>query len=307
MTDLHLILKDYLAVRRALGYKLERAGRLLPGFVTFLDESGATFITTQLALVWATQAERGGPPWFATRLRLVRSFAKYVVAIDPRTEIPSADLLPGRRPRRIPYLYSDQDVQALLDAARSLKSPFIASTYATLFGLLACTGMRVGEALALDRNDLDPGRGLVKIRHSKFGKSRLVPLDPTTLLVLDEYGRERDSAIRCPKSASLLLSSVGTRLDYRMVHRVFLRLVQRAGLANRQPRRPRIHDLRHSFALKTLLDWYHAGVDVEPRLPLLSTYLGHVSPSSTYWYLTATPDLIMLAHRRLEQALGGKP
>lgn len=307
MSDLHLILDDYLGVRRGFGYKLERAGRLLPGFVTFLEESGATFITTQVALAWATQAGRGGPPWFATRLGLVRPFAKYVSAIDPRTEIPSADLLPGRRPRGIPYLYSDQDVQALLDAARSLRSPFIASTYATLFGLLACTGMRVGEALALDRSDLDPRRGLVQIRHSKFGKSRLVPLDPTTLLALDEYGRERERTIRCVKSPSLLVSSVGTRLDYRQVHRVFLRLLQSAGLADRRPRRPRIHDLRHTFAVKTLLDWYQAGVDVEPRLPLLSTYLGHVSPSSTYWYLTATPDLIMLAHRRLEHALGGNP
>jgi integrase len=307
MIDLRHILRDYLDVRRALGYKLERAGRLLPSFVALLEKSGATFITVQLALDWATQVGRGGPPWFATRLGLVRPFAKYVSAIDPRTEIPSADLLPGRRPRKAPYLYSDADVQSLLTAAQSLRSPFIASTYTTLLALLACTGMRVGEALALDRSDLDPLQGLLIVRHSKFGKARLVPLAPSTLLALAEHGRARDRAIRSAKSPSLLVSSVGTRLDYRTVHRVFLRIVQGAGLADRRPRRPRIHDLRHSFAVRTLLDWYREGVDVEPRLPLLSTYLGHVSPSSTYWYLTATPELVMLAHRRLERALGGTP
>jgi integrase len=305
MIDLRQTLSEYLGVRRSLGYKLERAGRLLPGFVAFLEKRGATFISTQLALVWATQAGRGGPPWFATRLGLVRPFAKYVSAIDPRTEIPNADLLSARRSRMTPYLYSDEDVQALLTAAHSLRRPFIAATYATLFGLLACTGMRVGEALALDTSDLDSRRGLLLVRHSKFGKSRLVPLETTTLLALAAYGRQRDRAIRRAMSPSLLVSSIGTRLDYRMVHHVFLRLVQRAGLADRRPRRPRIHDLRHTFAVQTLLEWYRAGVDVEPRLPLLSTYLGHVSPSTTYWYLTATPELIMLAHRRLERVLGG--
>ncbi len=307
MTDLHQILEDYLGVRRALGYKLERAGRLLPRFVTYLEESGAAFISTKVALAWATEAGRGGPPWFAARLGLVRPFAKYVSALDPRTEIPSADLLPRRRSRGAPYLYSEADVQALLAAAGALRSPFIASTYTALFGLLACTGMRVGEALALDRSDLDRRLGLLLVRHSKFGKSRLVPLDPTTLFALEDYGRKRDRTIRSAKSASLLVSSVGTRLDYRRVHRVFLHLVQSTDLADRRPRRPRIHDLRHSFAVRTLLDWYRAGVDVEPRLPLLSTYLGHVSPSSTYWYLTAIPDLITLAHRRLERVLGENP
>jgi len=307
MIDLRQTLHDYLGIRRALGHKLEDAGRLLPGFVTFLEESGATSISSQLALDWATQAKRGGPPWFAARLGMVRPFARYVSALDPRTEIPSIDLLPSRRSRKTPYLYSDQDLQALLAAARSLRSPFIASTYATLLGLLACTGMRVGEALALDRSDLDQRDGLLLVRHGKFGKSRLLPLHPTATLALEEYRRGRDRVVRYPRSPSLLLSSVGTRLDYRRVHHVFLQLVKRAGLADRPPRRPRIHDIRHSFALWTLLEWYRAGVDVEPRLPVLSTYLGHVSPSTTYWYLTATPELVMLAHQRLEDALGVVP
>jgi integrase/recombinase XerD len=307
MIDLRQSLSDYLSVRRALGFKLERAGQLLPGFVAFIERSGSTFISAELALAWATQAGRGGPPWFAARLGLVRPFAKYVSAIDPRTEIPSADLLLARRPRATPYLFSGEDVQALLSAAQSLRRPFIASTYTTLLGLLACTGMRVGEALALDKTDLDLHQGLLLVRHSKFGKSRLVPLSTTTLLALTEYAQRRDRTILHARSPSFLVSSIGTRLDYRTVHHVFLRLVQRAGLGDRRPRRPRIHDLRHTFAVQTLLDWYRTGVDVEPRMPWLSTYLGHVSPSSTYWYLTATPDLIMLAHRRLELALGGRP
>lgn len=305
MIGLRQALTDYLGIRRALGYKLERAGRLLPGFVAFLQAKGGTFISTELALAWATQPGRGGPPWYATRLDLVRPFAKYVSALDPRTEIPSATLLPRRRSRGTPYVYSAEDVRALLDTAKSMRVAFTAMTYTTLLGLLACTGMRVGEALALDRSDLDPSRALLVVRHSKFGKSRLVPLATTTLVALAEYGRARDRKIRHAKSPSLFMSSVGTRLDYGSVHRTFLRLVRRAGLAERRPRRPRIHDLRHTFVVDTLLDWYRAGVDVESRLPWLSTYLGHVCPSSTYWYLTATPALVMLAHRRLEQALGG--
>jgi integrase/recombinase XerD len=307
MIDLRQTLHDYLGIRRALGHKLEDAGRLLPGFVTFLEKSGATSISSQLALDWATQAKRGGAPRFAARLGMVRPFARYVSALDPRTEIPSIDLLPSRRSRRTPYLYSDQDLQALLVAARSLRSPFIASTYATLLGLLACTGMRVGEALALDRSDLDLHAGLLLVRDSKFGKSRLLSLHPTATLALEEYRRVRDRVVCHPRSPSLLLSSVGTRLDYRRVHHVFLQLVKRAGLAACPPRRPRIHDMRHSFAMRTLLEWYRAGVEVEPRLPMLSAYLGHVSPSTTYWYLTATPELVMLAHQRLEDALGVVP
>ena len=197
-------------------------------------------------------------------------------------------------------------MQDLLSAARSLRSPFIAATYTTLLGLLGCTGMRVGEAIALDKKDLDAHRGQLLVRSGKLGKSRLLPISPSTLAALGEYGRQRDRTVRRTKTESLLVSSVGTRLDYRLVHHVFLRVVRLAGLGDRLPRRPRIHDLRHTFAVQTLLEWYRAGADVEARLPWLSTYLGHVSPSSTYWYLTATPELVMLAHRRLERVLGGR-
>jgi integrase len=303
MSDLRAVLDEYLQVRRALGYKLERAGRLLPDFVTFVHQARAPFITTALALAWATQSSRGAPWWAAERLGVVRGFAAYVRALDPRTEIPPVTLLPSKRPRGTPYLYSDADVRALMDAAHVSLAPFRAATYHTLLGLLATTGLRVGEALALDRADWDAADGVLRIRRAKFGKTRQVPLHPSTCAALTTYSRLRDHTVRRPRSPSFFVSSVGTRLHYRNVHFVFLRLVRTAGLTDRAPRRPRLHDLRHSFATHTLLDWYHAGVDVEARLPWLATYLGHVSPSSTYWYLTATPELLTVAHRRLEHFL----
>jgi integrase len=304
MTRLRHWLGDYLQVRRALGYKLERAGRLLPEFVTFVDQARAPFITTALALAWAIQSPRSTPWWAASRLGIVRGFARYVRALDPRTEIPPVTLLPHKRPRGTPYLYSAADVRALMDAALPSLAPFKGATYRTLLGLLACTGMRVGEALALDHGDFDAAHGVLRIRQAKFGKARQVPLHPSTCAALTEYTRLRDRTFRRPWSPSLLVSRAGTRLHYKNVHATFLRLVRTAGLADQRPRRPRVHDLRHSFAVRTLLDWYRAGVDVEARLPWLSTYLGHVGPTATYWYLTATPELVTMAHRRLERFLG---
>jgi integrase/recombinase XerD len=303
MKSLRHLLGKYLQIRRALGYKLERQGRLLPEFVAFVQQARSPFITTELALAWATQSTGGTPWWSAARLGMVRGFAEYVRALDPRTEIPPADLLPNKRPRRAPYLYSDADVRRLMDAAQSSLARFKGPTCRSLLGLLASTGMRVGEAIALDQVDFDTAQGVLLIRHAKFGKSRQVPLHSSTCAALTEYACLRDRTFRRPRSQSFFVSRVGTRLHYKNVHAVFLRLVRTAGLADRRPRRPRIHDLRHSFAVQTLLDWYRAGVDVEARIPWLSTYLGHVNPANTYWYLTATPELVTLAHRRLEHFL----
>lgn len=303
MTDLRAVLSQYLQVRRALGYKLERAGRLLPGFVTFVHQARASFITTELALAWATHLPPGAPWWAAERLRIVRGFAAYVRALDPRTEIPPVTLLSSKRPRGTPYLYSDADVRALMDAAHTSLAPFKAATYRTLLGLLAATGLRVGEALALDQGDWDAADGVLRICHAKFGKTRQVPVHPSTCAALTAYSRLRDRTFRSPRSPSFFVSRAGTRLHYKNVHLAFLRLVRTAGLADQRPRRPRLHDLRHSFAVHTLVDWYRAGVDVDAQLPWLSTYLGHVGPSSTYWYLTATPELLTLAHRRLARFL----
>ena len=281
MSDLHQTLRDYLSLRRSLGFKLEREGALLPGFVAFLDKSASPVVTVSLALAWATQSADATSYWWAARLSMVRGFASYARTIDARNEVPPKDALPWKRPRQQPYIYSDADVTALMAVTHRISDPFRAHTYRTLMGLLASTGMRVGEAIDLDRTDLDREMGLITLRDGKFGKSREVPLHSTSLEALEEYARDRHRRFSRPLSPAFFLSLAGTRLIYRNVHPTFLRLVERAGLADRKPRRPRIHDLRHSFAVRTLADAYRAGLDVERQVPVLSTFLGHVSPSST--------------------------
>ena len=307
MNDLDPIVRDYLTLRRSLGFKLEMEGRLLPDFVAFLEKSGSPVITSALAFAWATQPSAATAYWWAARLRMVRAFARYVRTIDTRTEVPPEGTLPRSRPRRQPYIYSDADVAALMAVTRRISDPFCAHTNRTLIGLLASTGMRVGEAIHLDRTDLDRQQGVLTVRDAKFGKSREIPLHSTTLEAIDDYARHRRRRFSRPESPAFLLSLAGTRLFHQNVHSTFLRLVEWAGLSDRRPRRPRIHDLRHAFAARTLIDAYRAGLDVERQLPLLSTYLGHVSPSSTYWYLSAVPELLGVAARRLENSLGELP
>jgi integrase len=300
-------LADYLHLRRSLGFKLERAGQLLPDFVEHLEKAGSHVITVPLALAWATQPTGAKPSWWAIRLGLVRGFAVYLHTLDPRTEIPPTDLLPRGRRRRRPYLYSEEDVRVLLDAAQKLNGLLRAHTYSTLIGLLAVTGMRVGEAIALDRCDVDWPEAVLTIRDAKFGKSREIPLHPTTREALRKYARRRDRVFRGTSVPAFFVSLRNTRLIYQNVRATFFRIIDHVGFADRKPHRPRIHDLRHSFALWTLRDWYRAGVDVGCRLPQLATYLGHTDPSSTYWYLQAAPELMRLAARRLEEHLGELP
>jgi integrase/recombinase XerD len=308
MSSLRSALDDYLTIRRSLGFKLERNGRLLPQFIDFLERAGAHTIRTDLALAWAKRPANGHPRWWAERMSLVRGFARHVQAFDPCTEVPPRDLLPGCKRRAIPYLYSDAEVMALMEAARVVRSPLRAATYETLIGLLAVTGMRVGEAIRLDRDDLDCANGVLLVRDSKFGKSREVPLHSSTLKALETYARVRDDRCPAPKTTALFVTAMGTRLVYKNFHPVFQRLVRRAGLQRRSPLcRPRPHDLRHTFAVRTLLGWYRAGIEVEGRLPWLSTYLGHFDPAATYWYLSAAPELLALAGMRLERALGPLP
>lgn len=307
MNDLHQILRDYLTLRRSLGFKLAREGSLLPDFVAFLEKSGSPVITSALAFAWAKQPSAATVHWWATRLSMVRAFARYVRTIDARTEVPPDDALPRTHPRPQPYIYSDADVAALMAVTRRIRDPFRAHTYRTLIGLLASTGMRVGEAINLDRTDLDHEEWVLTVRDTKFGKSREVPLHSTTLEAIEDYARHRRRRLSRPVSPALFLSLAGSRLLYQNVHPTFLRLVEWAGLSDRKPRRPRLHDLRHAFAARTLIDAYRAGLDVECQLPVLSTYLGHVSPSSTYWYLSAVPELLGVAARRLENSLGELP
>lgn len=298
MTALGKLLADYLRVRRALGFQLKQAGELLPDFVRYVETRGHAHISTRATLAWATRPRDAQPAWWRQRLVVVRGFAKYLHTLDHRHEVPALEQLPSRRARSTPYVYSDTDITSLLAATATLRGAFRAETYRTLFGLIAATGMRVGEAIALDERDFDRRRGLLVIRKSKFDKSRDVPVHPTTVAALTRYLRARPPSAR--RTLSLFCSTAGTRLLYQNVHDTFLRLLFAAGLGERRPR-PTIHDLRHTFAIRTVLDWHRARLDVEARLPSLSTYLGHVGPASTYWYLTAVPELMEVAVTRLER------
>ena len=296
---------DYLRTRRALGYKLVERGRLLGQFAAFLHAQDAERLTIDLAVAWARQPADADPVWWNERLSIVRGFACYLTAFDPATEVPPTGLLPPGRRRITPYLYSDADIDALLGAAGQLTAGLRADTYQTLIGLLSVTGMRVGETAGLDRGDVDWEHGLLTISNTKFGKSRQIPLHATTIAALADYATQRDVLLAAKHRAagpSFFVSSTGTRLIAGRVSANIGFLIRAAGLWNTSTGRPpRPHDLRHSFAVRTLLGWYRAGLDVNRRLPLLSTYLGHVEPANTYWYLHAAPELMALAARRLDE------
>lgn len=301
MTDLHAALEDYLRVRRALGYKLKTAEHLLGQFLGFVDQSGATTVTTDLAVAWATLPAQASPGWWGQRLSVVRCFAAWLQSLDPTAQVPPTDIVTGRPGRAVPYLYTDDEVAAIMAAALRLRSPLQRHTYETLVGLLAVTGLRIGEAIRLDRGDVCFGPGLVRVVESKFGKSRELPLHPSTVQALRRYSERRDELCPEAKSESFFLTTTGTRLNYRSVRSVFAGLARTAGLAPRSERcRPRLHDFRHSFAVATLVDWHRTDVDVQALMPSLSTWMGHVNPNSTYWYLSAAPELLGLAGRRLE-------
>ncbi len=299
MSGLEQSLADYLHLRRTLGFKLERAEKLLAQYLVFLDDRGEDRVTVDNALDWTRLPERASSSWWAFRLSTVRGFAGYLHALDPTHEIPPADVLPRQIRRAVPYLYTDTEITALLAGTGRLRGQLRQVTYRTLFGLLAVTGMRVGEAIGLDRSDL--AGGVLTVRDSKFGKSRQLPLHPSTVTALSGYLKIRNRYRHAEISDALLISPAGTRLIYCNVHTTFRQLRDDAGLGSDMSAcRPRIHDLRHRFAVLTLLDWYRQGADVQPLLPLLSTYLGPTHPRHTYWYLTAAPELMAITAGRLE-------
>jgi integrase len=308
MNRLRQALIDYLAVRRALGYKLERAAKLLDQFLAFVEQHGDAHLRLETMLAWATQPTGAHRSWASSRLSIVRGFARHVHAIDPATDVPPADVLPWRRCRATPFLYSDQELRALLAAAGTLRTSHRVATFRTLIGLLAVTGMRVGEALALDRGDIDASDHVLTIRLTKFGKSREVPVDPSTVHALRVYLGRPDRPRAAARTPAVLVSTAGTRLLYTNVQCTFHRLVRCAGLTPRSAAcRPRLHDLRHRFAVRTLLEAYEQGQNPEARLAVLSTYLGHADPKATYWYLSAAPELMQVAGDRLNRYLGGTP
>lgn len=299
MSPLEQALEDYLRLRRGLGHELADARRLLPGFVAHLDACNAATVTVQNALVWAQQStSRGGYSVAPRRMSAVRGFAQYLAGIDPLTEVPPPGLVPAGTRWRPPFVFRPHDIDALLAEAGMLASPLRAATYQTLIGLLAASGLRIGEAIKLDRGDLDWSEGVLLIRESKFGKSRLVPLHASSIDALRSYAEVRDRLRPRPLEPSFFVSLKGKRLCYAVVQATFRQLVDSAGIGAGALSRPRLHDLRHSFAIHTLLDWYRCGEDVQVKLPVLSTYLGHREPAHTYWYLSAAPELLALAAAR---------
>jgi len=306
MIDLSCRLEEYLRIRRSLGFKLARDGKLLAQFIGYLHEQGTDTITTDHAVAWVGLPAGAGRGWLAFRMSVVRGFTGYLYTLDPAVPVPPADLFPSGPHRAVPYLYSDDELAALVAATDTLRYPLQRATYRTLICLLAVTGLRVGEAIGLDDNDFDTEHGVLTVT-GKFGKPRQVPLHPSSVAALVAYRRHRKTAHPRPGTPALFVSTPGTRLINVSVNATFLKLVGRSGLAPRSVScRPRPYDLRHTFAVATLLDWYRDGGDVAARLPLLSTYLGHVDPTSTYWYLHAAPELLAEAVQRLDAHLGGR-
>jgi integrase len=304
MKSLRAAVEDYLALRRGLGFKLRLAGPALLDFAAFLERERAPHITSALAAQWAMLPRECQPALWAARLRFVRGFARHRRATDPRTEIPPASLLPFRAGRARPYLYSDQEVQGLLVAAAALppRTSLRSATYHCLFGLLAVTGLRISEVIALQLQDVDLQQGVLTIRGAKFGKTRLVPLHASTIRVLTHYAQRRDRHLGTRSAPRFLVNDRGGSLESSNVRRTFYRLSRQIGLRGATDRHgPRLHDFRHRFAVRTLMRWYRSGQDRERRLPILSTYLGHAHISDTYWYLSAYPQLMGLANRRLEK------
>ena len=305
MTRLEAALEDYLRLRRALGHKLAGEGQQLSRFVTYLDFTGAEAITMPAILEFITDADPA-TTMAARRLTAVRGFARYLAALDGVSVVPPAGLAASRTRHRIPHIFSGADVAAVIAHARAaVPSPFRQETVATMIGLLAVTGMRVGEALRLGRDDLDWDDAVIFIRGTKFGKGRDVPVSESTVSALADYARQRDQ--RRPATTRLFVSLAGTPVAYNHFGGTFRGAITAAGIGAGTGIRPRIHDLRHSFAVRTLLGWHRAGLDAEALLPRLSTYLGHREPRFTYRYLTATPELLALAAARLEAAQAVAP
>jgi integrase len=311
MSALHGALTEYLATRRALGTQLKWPESSLRRFVDFVAAEGAEVVTTELALRWAVQAKDVQRATHARRLAIVRGFAVWLLATDARTQVPPQRLLAAAHRRPTPHIYSDRALADLMAAAGHLRSAsgLRGTTFQTLLGLLAATGLRPGEALALDLGDVDLVGAVLAVRESKFGKSRFVPLEESARAALSAYATFRDTVRPRRQTPAFLVTAQGTRLGASAVRGTFATLCQTVGLRPRRHRRsgrgPRLQDIRHTFATRRLVEWYRAGLDVDRRMPRLATYLGHVSTVETYWYIQAVPELLRLATDRLERVAHG--
>ena len=300
----------YLEFRRGLGYQLKVEGTLLEPFGVFADTSGHRGpLTVELALKWAQSPKGCNRLYRARRLEIVRCFARYLAVTEPGTEVPGGKLLGPAHRRTTPHIYTTVELSALMGAARRL-SPVDGlrpHTYATLLGLLACTGLRISETLRLVQDDVNFAQGVLKVRETKFGKTRLVPLHPTAVTALQAYAETRSRILKATASDRFFLSSRGLELPYSTVKGVFRRLCESLRITGAPRQHPRLHDLRHTFACRRIEEWYAGGTRLDHAISALSVYLGHAKVTDTYWYLTATPDLMAMAADRFESFAQAKP
>ena len=314
MKSLQDHLRQYVAARRTLGTQLREPAKTLSGFIRFLSRNKSKFITIPLALEWSQQSKNVQPATWARKLSMVRQFARWLSVIEPRHQVPPPRLLNVRHRRNKPHIYSDQEIARLMAEAAALKSPqgMKGLTLGTLIGLLAATGLRPGEAGALENQDVDFEAGVLVIRESKFGKSRLVPVDKSVVRALGKYARERNRTFPLPCCSAFFVSDHGTPLNLGAVRRWFCKVSRSCGLrkgpeGKRYGRGPRLQDMRHTFATKRLMEWYRTGSNVPLQMPKLTTYLGHSSVACTYWYIEAVPELLELATKfQLRATQGGR-
>jgi integrase len=312
MTPLTVRLEQYLAVRRSLGYDLSFSERVLRRFTAFTDSEGADHITVDLFLRWKKHYGSANNNTWSARLSMVRVFANWLRGFDPRTEVPPPGLISGKLRRTRPYIYTDDQVAAIVTEAAQLPSSYGLRgwTCSTLFGLIAVTGLRVSEALGLDDEDVDLNQAVLTVRHGKNGKSRLIPISECAAKRLSAYRAERNRILGASPAAFFLLER-GERPTDCAARSNFAVVCQRIGLRERQAfnkhgRGPRIHDLRHTFAVRTIMNWYRRGLDPDREMLKLSTYLGYSKPELTYWYIEGVPELLQLACERAERNLGGR-
>ena len=309
MSGLRDLMDGYLATRRALGFKLVAPGKTLDAFVGWMEDAGEPTIRRDLATAWAAQFSRGT---VLERLNYVRQFAEHVAWFDPATEVPILDGRPYGAHRPRPRIFTDQQIDTLLAAAGRLTPRVRAASWQTLLGLLTVTGMRISEARNLNDDDITidddagDGSGWVRVTDTKFGKSRLVPLRPTTMTAIRRYRRLRDRTFPVPKTTAVFVARRGTRIARSTAGNTFREIREAAGLAG-GPTEPaaRLHDFRHSFATNTLIGHIRTGGDVDAMMPVLSAFLGHVGPEATYWYLSNTPELAAALAERIQARGGG--
>jgi integrase len=293
--------EEYVAMRRSLGFKLRVEGRMLLDFADRLDRTGERTVTVDAAVTWASEPTHATSGHRHRRLGVVRGFAQYLAAFDPACQIPAAGLLVARPHRPTPYHYSAEEIAAIVHAAGTIAAPLPAATIQALVSLIAASGLRLGEALALNRDDVGLHDAVLSVT-GKNELTRMVPLHATTVAMLTGYAARRDQLCPTPVSPGFFLTTTGRRVQQRGVQETFARLLVLADIDTPPGRRrPRIHDLRHTLAVNVLIGWYRADLDVQAHLPVLSAFLGHSSPEATYWYLQATPQLLGLAAQRLDR------